>query len=371
MPIKGLTERRRLPRLGKIHLGIKKKNDRGVEYPSAVDYFVCPLEVQQVYGEHPRELIIMIPVENEDVWASQYYRSYSRSRGLICRGNGETCRRLVDTATGDYAAASSKDVAWKEDLPCDGRGCPRYGRECKEVLNLQFMLPEVPGLGIYQIDTSSINSILNINSSADLIRSVYSRVARLPLTLTLEPLDVQTPDGKRKTVSVLNLRCRSTMIELIKLANRPLSEILLPSPQENEAPLDAEDLVPEAMPTPDDGYPELIAPQEQAPRGQEPRTEPPTTRVIPPGQEEGIGWKDKPNGEPAEPGAEKPTTGEVVHYPTAPGTIITGQDLLSACYRDFKMQPREVFGELNVSNILQVKNYAEAYIQIASVRMKP
>ena len=42
MPIKGLSEQRRLPRLGKIRLGVKKKNQKGIEYPASTDYFVCP-----------------------------------------------------------------------------------------------------------------------------------------------------------------------------------------------------------------------------------------------------------------------------------------------------------------------------------------
>ena len=51
-PIKGLTESRRLPRLGKIHLGIKKQSAKsGAWYPSATNYFVVPSEVAEVVGD--------------------------------------------------------------------------------------------------------------------------------------------------------------------------------------------------------------------------------------------------------------------------------------------------------------------------------
>ena len=40
-PIAGLTDKPRMPRQGKIRLGIKKMSASGKEYPSAVDYFVC------------------------------------------------------------------------------------------------------------------------------------------------------------------------------------------------------------------------------------------------------------------------------------------------------------------------------------------
>src|SRR4030042_2550629 len=170
-PIKGLSEQKRLPRLGKIRLGIKKKSPRtGGEYPVATDYFVCPPEVQEIYGKEPKRLDVIIPVEDEEIWASQYYRQYSRSRGLVCKGDGETCRRMVDIATGDIANRDTKEIVYREGCECIGKDCQHYkGNACQEVMNLQFLLPKVQGLGVWQIDTGSINSIMNINNCATMI----------------------------------------------------------------------------------------------------------------------------------------------------------------------------------------------------------
>ena len=269
MPIKGLTESRRLPRLGKIHLGIKKISKKtGGEYPSATDYFVVPPVVAEVVGEKPIELPILFPIEDDEKFASQYYRSYSMTRGLVCRGDGEICRRMVDAHTGEMANRDSTDITWQDDLPCEGRDCPYYGKQCKEVMNLQFILPTIEGLGIWQIDTSSINSIRNINSAIELIRGVYGRIAMVPLLLTLEPIEVVNPDdGKKKTVRVLNLRTKGTMIQLMERTVKPVRELLLPTPIETEAPEDMG--TPESeitLPVPDEGQaPELILPQAQAP----------------------------------------------------------------------------------------------------------
>ena len=115
MPIKGLSEQRRMPRLGKIHLGVKKQAASGTEYPSATDYFVCPPEVQEVCGEKPTELNILIPVEDEEYWASQYYRCYSRTRGLVCKGDGETCNRMVDKKSGDMANRDREELIEVKD----------------------------------------------------------------------------------------------------------------------------------------------------------------------------------------------------------------------------------------------------------------
>lgn len=270
MPIKGISEKKRLPRLGKIHLGVKKTkevNGKTVEYPSSTDYFVCPPEVQKVFGEKPKELHILIPVENEERWCSQYYRCYSSKRGLICKGDGETCIRLVDKNTGALADHDSKEVELRE-MTCEGRDCPDYERQCREIMNLQFLLPEVPGLGIWQIDTSSINSIRNINAAAELIRQIYKHIAMVPLLLTLEPQEVQTPEGERRVVHVLNLGSNQTLLGLMEKMRQPLGIM---------APADIE------LPESDTEVPELIIPQNQEEKATKTALE---GTVIPPGKQQ-------------------------------------------------------------------------------------
>ena len=112
-PIKGISEIVRLPRLGKIRLGIKKENERCF-LPSPTDYFVCPDEVKKVFGEKPKELRIMFPTENSEQWASQYLRCYSASRGLICRGDGETAVARLVPKPGE-----NHPTDWLEEIVCN------------------------------------------------------------------------------------------------------------------------------------------------------------------------------------------------------------------------------------------------------------
>ncbi len=266
-PIVGLTDRpRRLPRLGKIRLGIKvtKKDDKGqpvlnkdgepITYPRAVDYFVCPPEVAAALGWQgkpedfkPKELPVMLPMDDEEFWAATYYRRYSRSRGLVCKGNGETSRRMIDKATGGIADRNTKtgDAVWAEGCECKGKFCPDYTAKphlCQEVMNLQFLMPDVPGLGVWQVDTGSINSILNIMAAAAMLRVMFKRVWGIPLLLTLEPKEVTNPDdGKKKAVQVLNLRIKGTLRETNEMIAGK-SALLLPAPapepDEAEPPMD-------------------------------------------------------------------------------------------------------------------------------------
>ncbi len=240
-PIKDLSEVVRLPRIGKIHLGYKHP-EKG--YPIKTDYFVFDRahpqyqELVKLFGDpngkpeqRPRELRIFIPVEDEEIWANQYYRAYSQARGLICKGDGEQAIRMVDTATGDLANNKTQTIKMA-DITCEGTECPTFkAANCKRVMQLRFVIPELAGLGVWQIDTSSINGILNINSAAKIIKRTLGRISLVPLLLTLEA-DLKggkLENGKRSTIYVLNLRTRTTVRELAEQA-REQERLLLVAP---------------------------------------------------------------------------------------------------------------------------------------------
>src|ERR1017187_6405240 len=150
MPIKGISEVIRLPRLGKIRLGVKKDAE-GMTIPEPTDYFVCPEEVKKVFGEKPRQLRIMFPTNDPSQWASQYLRSYSDCRRLICRGNGKIAVSRVNTGVNDTEL---------KEKQCDPLHCAAYQHEiCRRVMNLQFLIPDCPGFGVYQLDPGSYHSM--------------------------------------------------------------------------------------------------------------------------------------------------------------------------------------------------------------------
>ncbi len=229
-PIKGISEVVRLPRLGKIRLGIKKEG-QGNSYPEPTDYFVCPEEVKKVYGEKPQELRIMFPTNNPDQWASQFLRCYSETRRLICRGNGENA--IAFSEYGDL-----------KEVPCNPTTCNSYQQgQCRRVMNLQFLLPECPGYGVYQLDTSSYHSMVNINSSLVLARSLFSRLSMIPLSLVLIKREVQ-PKGQIKTTQVLVLLPTLSIEKTRKFAQYPAAPSLVLPPPDNEAP---DDLYPDQV----------------------------------------------------------------------------------------------------------------------------
>ena len=259
MPIVGVTERPRLPRLGKIRLGLKVEQEGRATYPKAVDFFVCPPEVKAVFGDEPKELQIVFPNDDIDSAASHWYRAYSQ-RGLVCKGDGERADRLVDmkaTVSGDgelpesrhpehwkIATSRSENVA-RHMIECPPATCPQFQQKaCRPIMNLVFMLPDVPGLGVWQIDTSSWHSIRNILGSLQLVQSLIGRVSGIPLTLALVDQWVQPEGQSKKIVHVLRLTAPYKLRTLYERAALPRGEVfMLPSPD-----LDTpDDMVPEEV----------------------------------------------------------------------------------------------------------------------------
>ena len=256
-PIKGISDIRRPPRLGRIRLGIKAISIKtGGEYPKAVDYFVCPPEVQAVYGEKPTELRIAFPVEDEAKFAPQSYSCYSATRGLICRGDGEKALRLIEKKTGALVHRDSVETEmrpWRcHPVQMDAEDsqdlCPEFTGEgykapqCRRLMQLQFFLPDVEGLGVWQLDTGSFHNIVALNSVVELLRSLTSppRVSMIPLRMLLVSRDGQV-EGKKKSFHVLQFIVPYSLNELQVLIGKPPLRALLGSPAEPEPILEGKE----------------------------------------------------------------------------------------------------------------------------------
>ena len=182
--IAGVSDQRRLPRLGKIRLGVKVPTSGGKSRPSETEHFVVPEEVAKVYGDKPKKLDVMLPVVNQDVVFPVAYKAYKRS-GLFCIGNGEFAERR-------------QEGEWVE-RPCP---CPMLEkRECRRSATLSVVLPKVNIGGVYQIVTGSIHSIMDVLSGMDYARALLQgKLAWQPLVLerTEKEITYTDKDGKPK-----------------------------------------------------------------------------------------------------------------------------------------------------------------------------
>lgn len=232
-----------MPRLGKIRLGIKAVSPKtGKEYPKEVDYFVVPPEVEKVYGPQPKELDIMFPVEDPSVIAPQAYEYYGSAKGLKCTGDGEYAIELNET-TG---------VMERRECPCD-----KLDKGCTKRMHLRVVLPKVNIGGIYQIDTSSWNSIVDINSGIQYIKCATAspqfpegRLAWIPLKLLRVPCQTRH-DNQVQTHYTLSLIMNEAVSKAI--TTDMAVRFALPAPDVVEIPDDedgtlAEEKSPKGIP---------------------------------------------------------------------------------------------------------------------------
>lgn len=237
--IVGLSADRRIPRIGKIRLGIKKKHPQsGKEYPVEVDYFLLhppaaddPPSAHdafekfvEVYGDKPKELEVVIPSEDRSVVFPQRYKCYGSSTGLKCVGDGQTAERV-----GAALGKSGDEATEFFEVPCPSPSECDFAEKhgCRPIGSLFVMLPRVSLGGCFQIDVGGINSIISINSALDHIRALCGRTSgilvpdgdggyRSPLFLKRVPF--RTQGGGRVSVHYLvAIEPRLTVEDLAKL----------------------------------------------------------------------------------------------------------------------------------------------------------
>jgi hypothetical protein len=278
--IAGLSEKRQLPRLGKIRLGIKVKKAQAdsrckhrpseeschyCTYPKEVSYFVVPPEVARVYGEQPTELDVMFPIENEFMVFPQSYKWYV-AEGLRCKGNGQTAmRRVADLAKGDRTPLDEKaDVSDPNGLVEVGCTCPLLeSGECKENANLMVLLPRVSLGGVYQVNTGSVHNIIRINSNIDYVRGVMNgRISLVPLKLIRQEEEVMFESKKRKHY-LLQLVLNVNLDEVRQL--RENSAMILSRSETLALPAPVEDGPEPTGPAPTEEEPPVASPVAEAP----------------------------------------------------------------------------------------------------------
>jgi hypothetical protein len=326
MPIKGISDARRLHRLAKIRLGEKQISKKtGAAYPAKLDHFNfkdCP-ELAALYGENCKEIDIMIPNEDPEVFFPQNRMAY-RKTGLFCKGDGEckdnpgvATRVQVGLSDGDkqsrtvpkgqpldpqghaYLKEQKLDVAtgMMFDLPCLGEDCPfSLNKMCKPIGRFLFMVPKAPRIGVYEISTTSYNTIVELNSAiakpdesgmgAGYLRGITGRVSMIPLKLKLVPKETKVPrTGQPTTIYHLVLEFAGTLASLMEYRSVPqigMDRMPHRAEIEREVP---EDLV-------SHGGEDLEAQVGSAAPSEEPHEGKPAGQDAPVGQEEYVPGED-------------------------------------------------------------------------------
>ena len=241
MPIKGLTEKNKMPVLGNVALGEMATNENGKTYPTELDYFKLRPKTadeeyaqhlieqfQGLFGEEPKRIEVAFPVGKEEIIFPQWRMRWGRGSGLQCKGDGETATCMNKEFTKDLEVIG-EDENGLIQVRCDGETCPyTEASKCSKQATLNVLIPKLEGLGVWLIRTGSRVSIENLNGCIRFIQLSAGRVHMIPLWLERRPQDITHTDknGKqtKRTHHVLHL---SMAINMEQLQKRALNESLI------------------------------------------------------------------------------------------------------------------------------------------------
>ncbi|MDX9976291.1 MAG: hypothetical protein RBU21_25170 [FCB group bacterium] len=230
MPIRGLSEQRRFSRGGKIRLGTKQLSKKtGNEYPEKSDHFIADFEdpelekkFYEIYGSEPKRIRVCFPSEDLEQVFPVYYKCWGVS-GLLCKGDGEKAMRWEKGGQVECECLGPAECEFSLARK-DKSGKPGCDKEC----NLLIFLPDLPVFQVFQIDSGGRNTIINMLSAFDLLRSTCGRISFVPVDLVLRPMNTTIPDsGKKTVIFALDVVINKSLKEVSEL--RPL--IAGPAPQ--------------------------------------------------------------------------------------------------------------------------------------------
>ena len=180
------SQRTKLPRLGKIRLGVMvQSRSGGKEYPRELSHFVVPPEVTEVYGENPTKLDVLFPSLPIEKFFVQRFAAYNTSQKLLCEGNGQVARRK-NRETNQWEDRDSCLCEWLEN------------GHCSKQAMLFMILPRVNYGGLYQLDTGSSASMSNLNSTIQYLISLVglANLSRVPVVLKRQETLIEDKQGR-------------------------------------------------------------------------------------------------------------------------------------------------------------------------------
>jgi hypothetical protein len=175
----------------------------------------------------------MFPPASTELFFAQFYKRYGKGSLLKCKGDGEVAETTADFAEGLEKIAETERGFLQ--VKCAGPECPyQLSKECGRMASLQVILPELSGIGVWQINTGSFNSIVNINSAIEWLTGLCGRYAMIPINLMRQEQDIAY-EGKRSKHYILAIDQNISIGEIQRFAMiTPIERALIPGPGEEK-----------------------------------------------------------------------------------------------------------------------------------------
>jgi hypothetical protein len=200
MPIQLIDQQRRLREIGRIRLGEQVPTNNGKTRPKKLTKFRLTSRdqriieaVAQAYGGEVKpwtapdgqQFEVFTDAAEMPVVVPPGEMAFSQWMELWSAGG---CQRRCDGVT--------------EVIRDQGCVCDPAARECSTTTRLNVMLPEVPGFGLWRLETHGYYAAVELNGVVELCRQASAAGHLLPARLRLEQRQVKRfkPDGTPQTL---------------------------------------------------------------------------------------------------------------------------------------------------------------------------
>jgi hypothetical protein len=184
----------RLPIIGTIRTGEKRKNAAGKEYPVSLDYFVArgqfASKFDEVYSKPDQIPVVFI---SDDDRQSCYERWDGRDDHGRLAGYGDGLNYFLWNYAGDrgqYVPTINRDDVVKFSQ--------KYNIKWRQTLTIYFIIPAIRGVfGVWKYEThGEKSSINNIRDTYDEIKTMAGTVVNIPFDLCVKKAISNKPDVK-------------------------------------------------------------------------------------------------------------------------------------------------------------------------------
>jgi hypothetical protein len=152
-------------------------------------------EIHRVYGDEPTELNIVFPYKEVAWCVDANFVRYGVSE-LHCKGNAKTAR--IPGENGQF-----------KEIECLGYDCEMYkSKKCKIMGTIKFIVEGINSVGIFQIDTGSMESIQNVRSVLNYLSQTKGDITKLKFKLIFNrKVKKIFGTSQTATVPILSLVC--------------------------------------------------------------------------------------------------------------------------------------------------------------------
>lgn len=226
MPIKLLQQQRRTYEVGRIRIGVQVPlaNRPGKTRPAKLGVFRFTSrdehaisEVARLYGGEPRQ---WADAPTDDQWE---VITEAREIGVTVPPGPQSVSQWMEMwSGGGCVRRCDGEMEQSKRVPCL---CPadqseraelaQRGAACKPTTRVSLVLPDVPGLGVWRLESHGWNAAHELGGTAEFLAAVRESGAWVPAVLRLEKRR-QVSGGKTKEFAVPVLTLQQTVRAMLE-----------------------------------------------------------------------------------------------------------------------------------------------------------